>query len=218
MKNSKQISLSTSERILEAAGEVFAENGFRYATVRDICEKAGVNIAAVNYHFGDKERLYYSVLKYWRNVAFQKYPLDLRIDEHKKPEEHLRIFVRSFLFRILEEGRHSWFGKLVAREFIEPTKALDVLIEETIQPTFTFLSSVVQQMLEKSASEETIRFCCLSIVSQCLFFVYGKHIIKKLFHQDNLKTEEIESIADHITSFTLEGIKSLNRHVQGEGQ
>jgi TetR/AcrR family transcriptional regulator, regulator of cefoperazone and chloramphenicol sensitivity len=218
MENSKQISLGTRDRILDAAGEVFAEKGFRYATVRDICEKAGVNIAAVNYHFGDKEKLYYSVLKYWQEVAFQKYPLDLRIDENKTPEEHIRVFIRSFLFRILDEGRHSRFGKLVAREYMEPTKALDMLIEETIRPTFEFLSFVAQQMLEEPASEETIRFCCLSIVSQCLFFVYAKHIIRKLFHQDNFKTEEIELIADHITGFTLEAIKSLRRHVEGESK
>ncbi|MCX5804472.1 MAG: CerR family C-terminal domain-containing protein [Proteobacteria bacterium] len=218
MKSGKNISLSTRERILEAAGEIFAEYGFRNATVRDICEKANVNIAAVNYHFGDKEKLYYLVLEYWREVAFQKYPLDLKMDENKSPEEYLKAFIRSFLFRILEEGQSSWFGRLVAREYMEPTKALDMLIEDTIQPAFLFLSSVVQQLRGKPASEETTRFCCLSIVSQCLFFVYAKHVIKKLFHQDNFKTEEIESIADHISGFSLEAIKSLGGYVQGEGK
>jgi AcrR family transcriptional regulator len=212
MENINKINQNTRERILMAAGEVFAENGFRNATVRDICKKAGANIAAVNYHFGDKENLYISVLKYWREVAFQKYPLDLRIDEHKTPEEHIRLFIRSFLFRTLEEGQYSWFGKLVAKEYMEPTKALDILIQETIRPAFEFLSYVAQQILEKPASEETIRFCCLSIVSQCLFFVYAKHVIKKLFQQDKFSTEEIESIADHITRFSLEAIKSLGRH------
>lgn len=209
MENPNNISQNTKERILRAAGEVFAENGFKNATVRDICKKADANIAAVNYHFGDKENLYISVLKYWREVAFQKYPLDLRTDEHKTPEEHLGLFIRSFLFRTLEEGQYSWFGKLVAKEYMEPTKALDVLIEETIRPAFEFLSHIARQILEKPASEETIRFCCLSIVSQCLFFVYAKHVIKKLFHQDNFRTDEIESIADHITRFSLEAIKSL---------
>jgi TetR/AcrR family transcriptional regulator, regulator of cefoperazone and chloramphenicol sensitivity len=218
MENSNQISLSTRERILEAAGEVFAENGFRHATVRDICEKANVNIAAVNYHFGDKEKLYYSVLKYWREIAFEKYPLNLQIDEQKTPEEHIRVFIRFLLFRILEEGRHSWFGKLVAREYVEPTKALDMLIEETIEPTFVFLSSVVRQILDEPASEKRVRFCCLSIVSQCLFFVYAKHVIKKLFHQDSFMTEEIESIAEHITAFSLEAVKSLGRQIEGEGK
>ena len=56
------VSLETRRRLLDAAGEVFAEKGFAKATVREICQKAEANIAAVNYHFGDKEKLYAAVL------------------------------------------------------------------------------------------------------------------------------------------------------------
>ena len=46
------------QRIVDAAGEMFAERGFEATTVRDICQAAEANIAAVNYYFGDKQRLY----------------------------------------------------------------------------------------------------------------------------------------------------------------
>src|SRR5713101_107359 len=54
---------ATQGRVLEAAGQVFADKGFEGATVREICQKAGVNIAAVNYYFRDKERLYIEAVK-----------------------------------------------------------------------------------------------------------------------------------------------------------
>jgi len=54
----------TKERILRAAFEVFAKRGFHNTTVRDICQKADVNVAAINYYFNTKEKLYEEVCKY----------------------------------------------------------------------------------------------------------------------------------------------------------
>ncbi len=106
---------STRERILEAAGEVFAEVGFRCATVRRICERAGVNVAAINYHFRSKEELYYEVLKYWHEFAVKKYPPLLGVGEDAPAEEQLRAFILSLLLRMLDKGKPAWFGKVMAR-------------------------------------------------------------------------------------------------------
>ena len=54
---------ATRNKLLEAAGQVFAEHGYHSATVREICMRAGANVAAVNYHFGDKLELYTEVLR-----------------------------------------------------------------------------------------------------------------------------------------------------------
>ncbi len=217
MEDSENISLSTRERILEAAGEVFAEHGFSHATVREICRKAAVNVAAVNYHFRDKESLYLAALQHWRDEAFQKHPLELRMDEDQQPEACLAAFVQSFLFRILDKGRPSWFWKLVAKEWVEPTGALDVLVEETIRPHFLFLSSVVKRLINAETSEETVRLCCLSVISQCLFFVYAKAVIGKLFREVDFTAEKIEVVGEHITRFCLNAIKALGKDGGGGG-
>jgi AcrR family transcriptional regulator len=114
-------------------GEVFAERGFRAATVRDICQRVRANIAAVNYHFGDKERLYAAVLQFAQRRAREKYRPDL--EPHAAiAEERLHAFVRSFLLHIFGEGQPAWHGKLWSHEMIEPTRALDDLVENGDSP------------------------------------------------------------------------------------
>ena len=53
----------TRERLLRTAARLFADRGFKKVTVRDICRTARANVAAVNYHFGDKLGLYREVLQ-----------------------------------------------------------------------------------------------------------------------------------------------------------
>src|ERR1700677_1949623 len=94
----------TRRHLLEAAGEVFAEAGFRDATVREICRRAGANVAAINYHFGDKETLYLEVLRYAHGKALAKYPPLLDVPDDAPPEKKLRAFIHSLLLRIFDKG------------------------------------------------------------------------------------------------------------------
>src|SRR5262245_49952634 len=121
---------ATRQQLLEAAADVFADAGYRAATVREICERAGANIAAVNYHFGDKEKLYRAVLRDTYRAAVKKYPADFGLPPRATPEQRLRAFIHSLLLRIFSAGPSARHGKLMAREMIEPTGALDLVVKE----------------------------------------------------------------------------------------
>jgi AcrR family transcriptional regulator len=58
-----QLTVSTRDRILDTAERLFAEQGFHVATLRQITQEAGVNLAAVNYHFGSKQALLRAIFK-----------------------------------------------------------------------------------------------------------------------------------------------------------
>ena len=195
------------ERILEAAGEIFAECGFRGATVRKICERARVNVAAINYYFGGKEKLYTEVLRHWHDFAIIKYPLVLGMDEDAPVEAQLRAFIRSFLFRLLDKGKPAWFGKLMMREMTEPTRSFERLVKEIVRPRDKVLASIVQKMIGTPLSEEKIRLFCASIIGQCLYYYNARSIVTQLYHQDVSNPEEIERIADHIMQFSLRGLE-----------
>ena len=199
----------TRRLLLEAAGEVFAEVGFRSATVREICLRAGANIAAVNYHFGDKERLYAEVLRYSQTQALTKYPPNLGLKANAPAAEGLRAFVRSFLLRIFDEGPIAWHGKLMSREMIEPTEALGALIEEKIRPQSDQLQKIVRALLGGKPSPELVRLCGCSVVSQCLFYHHCRPVVQKLFPGQKFDAAGIEQLAGHITQFSLAALQQL---------
>ncbi len=200
----------TRRQLLEAAGAVFAEFGFRNATVREICRRAGANIAAVNYHFGDKETLYVEVLRYAHGRALAKYPPLLDVGGDAPPEERLRAFVKSFLLRIFDKGPDSWHGKLMSREMIEPSAAFDVLVEERMRPMAGLLWRIVADILDCPPNDERVRLCAFSIVSQCVFYHHCRPVVSRLFpKQPPLNPAGIERLADHITRFSLTAMKYL---------
>src|SRR5277367_7171795 len=89
----------TRTKLLDAAGQVFAESGFRSATVREICARAGVNIALVNYHFGDKLELYTEVLRY-SICASGNEIIHKAIDSAAPPGKAFRELIRAMLLKI----------------------------------------------------------------------------------------------------------------------
>ena len=66
----------TCSRLLEAATSVFAQRGYRDTTVAAIAKAAGCNAAAVNYHFGSKEKLYAAVWRAAFDTVQATYPMD----------------------------------------------------------------------------------------------------------------------------------------------
>ena len=206
----------TRTRILQAAAEIFADVGFEKATVRTICDRASVNVAAINYHFRDKENLYLEVLKYCKSIAFQQYSLGNEATKNDSPELRLREFIRFFFSCILDQGPTSLFGRLVSREYIEPTFALDMLVENTMRPTFVLLSEVVAELLGKKATEMDIRMCCASVVSQCVFYLFARHALNRLFPNEQFPGDYLETVIDHVTRFSLAAMKDFKESMKGE--
>src|SRR5271165_98819 len=122
----------TRDKILGAAGEVFAEQGFEGATIRAITQRASVNVAAVNYHFRDKAELYARLML---DACFARKVADeVMAQQIEKQEEKLRSIIFHWLEYMLDPDRPEWQRLLMAREMANPTTALDTLVENNIKP------------------------------------------------------------------------------------
>jgi len=197
---------ATRDALLDAAAAVFAEVGFQSATIRDICQRAGANIAAVNYHFGDKQALYTEVLKRSHLLALAKYPPDLGLAPDATPEQRLHAFVRSFLLRIFDQGPHSCHGRLMAREMVEPTAALDTLANDVIRPMAERLRGILRELLGPKVREPQLSLCAMSVVSQVTFYHNCRHMIARVMPGIALDERSVDQLAAHITAFSLAGL------------
>jgi AcrR family transcriptional regulator len=114
----------TRTRVLTAAARLFAANGFEKVTVREMCRAARANIAAVNYHFGDKAGLYREVLAQAIETMQATTDAARQAGEGGSSEFKLRAYIRVFLQRVIGEGHDTWIHQLMAHEIADPTPAL----------------------------------------------------------------------------------------------
>ncbi len=115
------------DRILLAAGPIFAAKGFQQATIREISRDAQCNVASINYHFGDKSRLYLQTLDLARNMRERQVPLPHWPDS-VTPDQKLLSFIELLLNRMVAMQTEPWQVKLLLREVMQPTDAAKHLV------------------------------------------------------------------------------------------
>jgi AcrR family transcriptional regulator len=194
---------STRDRLIAAAREVFAESGFKGATVREICRRAEVNVAAVNYHFNGKEALFMA--------ALELEPLENligRADAAKSAADRLAGFIHEFLIRLME-GYCTPHSQLIIRELLEPSPALDNIAREVIAPLHAHLNRLVREIAGDRLSPDSVRRCVFSIFGQCTYYRNSREMNRRIYPELQYDTEEIEATARQITEFSLAGIERL---------
>jgi AcrR family transcriptional regulator len=191
----------TKVRLLQAAGEEFAEKGYELARVRMICERAGANLAAINYHFGDKEQLYIEVLREAHRCG-----LDL-----EEPADHLELtaaellreFIHRFLGRLLAMNHpEDWQHRLMLREMIAPTPFSEVMIRETIRPRFETMKRIMAEICPE-ADDRRLNALAFSAIGQCLHYKMARRVTERLIGVDGYRQLDLDYLTDHISSFCL---------------
>ncbi len=192
---------SPKHRLLEAAGSAFASEGYAGAAVRDICQAAGANIAAVNYYFGDKERLYIEAVKYACQKSAEKFPMPewpVRTPAWKR----LTDFIRTFVNRLLDKENQPWQTQLIMREMAQPTSACAEWVHEYVEPLAETLKAILRELMPAGTPEDRLYQVGFSIVGQCLYYRQNRPIGMQLMGKERFERLTPEAIAKHICAFT----------------
>jgi len=199
----------TRDKLIEAAGQVFAERGYRAATIREICRRAGANVAAVNYTFGDKMSLYTEVLRHSMRAAGQAAAMSAALDSSLSPEGTIRGVIRARLMSLCQGPRPDWHIRLVMHEFSHPTPAMGRVVDEGMRPIYDRVRKAVAAIIGLPLDHETTRLSVNSIVGQILFYTFSQPVLARFHPELKLTPDQLDRIADHIADFSLAYLKKV---------
>jgi len=203
----KEPDSGTKARLLAAAREHFARRGVKEATVREICAQAGANVAAVNYHFGGKDKLFMAVLMDFLEKAQAKYPVHMGLAPGSPPQDRLKAYIRSLLYRLMGDGDpvNEKLGQLLSAEFIEPSENFDIVADRYITPHHEVLLDILRDLLPK-AEARVIPLCAAGVVGHCLLFDNAKQFIRRQYPEIALEALGVELVADFVYRYAQAGI------------
>jgi AcrR family transcriptional regulator len=216
MKVQRKDAVRTKKSLLAAASQVFSKKGFRDATIAEICEQAGANFAAVNYHFRDKETLYREAWRYSFSESVKAHPPDGGVNDSAPPEDRLRGQVTALLHRISDENNKEFL--FVQKELANPTGLLDEVMKEEIRPLHEKMESVVHKLLGPRCSDMQVRFSAISIISQCINPAVAMKGRKEMREGKDSPpgVDDIEAYSNHVVKFSLAGIGAIREEAEEE--
>jgi TetR/AcrR family transcriptional regulator, regulator of cefoperazone and chloramphenicol sensitivity len=209
LKGSPVHSAATREKLVDSAGPIFAEKGYYSATVREICKRAGANVAAVNYHFKDKLGLYEEVLMHCKRASHVD-QMRAALEQTGSPEDILRDVIRARVQGLRKNAMPSWQLRIFAHELADPTPALSRMINRVSRPIFERLLELIAKIIGMPAHATKTRLCAHSVMGQILFYVFAGPVLERFSPDMKMTDEMLEQIANHIADFSLAYLREVS--------
>lgn len=196
----------TRQRLIEAAGQVFADKGFQAATIRDICDRAKANIAAVNYYFGDKQKLYNETVQHAHCLRTADEAPNWPADS--SAEDKLRGFIGMMMASMWDHERPTWELEIVMHEMAHPTEACVELVRSYIGPKFELLMQIVGEFVPAETPAVERHLLAFSIVAQCLLYRFHRPVGRLLIGESEYASFTVEQLAEHVARFSIAGLRA----------
>lgn len=199
---------ATKTRILEAAGELFAATGYAETSNKDIAARAQVDLASINYHFGNRSGLYQAVLA----AAYGQLPgvANLRqlVGSESPPESKLRVLIEQLVAQAMQEPQ-AWQLRVFAREVLAPSSHLLVLFQDEALPKMLLVKQLLSEITGIPAEDPAVTRCQVSVITPCLMLLVGGRTfpgpLKEVFQMPS------QAIASHLYQFAMGGLGAIAR-------
>jgi AcrR family transcriptional regulator len=209
MRMDKREHATTKELILDTAERLFAERGLDATSVRDITGAAGVNLGAITYHFGTKQRLIEAMFNRHFGPFVQR-TLKLIEEAEQKPasiEALLEALMRPMVEGSFCAGKRNFtFMRLMGRCQSEPSHEIQHLIRSHMQPIFSCFTTAVQRVLPGLPSEEL--FWRIQFITGAMYRALLVSSREDLPVPKNVKKLDAEGLVRRLVAFGAQGMKA----------
>ncbi len=193
---------ATRARLLESAGELFAEQGYAETTGKAIAARANADIASINYHFGNRDGLYRAVLVEAHRHFVRLETLDEIAAMNIPASEKLRELIAMILTNF--GGSQHWSARVLMRELVSPSSNFEVLRREELPPKLTVALGIISEITGIPSGDPALFYCFLSTAAPCAVLVLSGTV---QLAQDRPQLP-VQDLIDHLHRFTLAGLQA----------
>ena len=214
-KESSASGADTRERLFQAGLVLFGRHGFDGVTTRALAEAAGVNLAAIPYHFGGKEGVYAAVAEHVVNtcgtemldVIAEVLPRGERPSTPPEATQRLRTLITGVIRVITRSPTRTLYGSFIVREQLQPGAAFEMLYERLfchVHGAVAELVGIIQDSPADAAHTIMQAHACLGMALS--FGANREVILRRLGMEEGYTPEIIEQICNTVADMTEQAI------------
>lgn len=210
-RNARADGARTRARIIESAGQLFGSAGFAETTSKAIASHAGVDLASINYHFGNRDGLYKAVLAEAHRRLINLEELQRIASSDTAAPQRLRELIELIVSRAM--GPTGWNAHVLARELLSPSSHLDVLFEEEMPPKFRNVAGILGEISGIPVDDPALIRCAISVGAPCAVLFVARRTESPLARQ--IERLPQAALVQHLLTFALGGLEAVGREYRG---
>ena len=197
---------ATRERILEAAGELFAADGYAQTTAKAVADRAEVGLSLINYYFGGREGLYRAVLIEAHRRLGKLSELRELADSKLPATVKLRVLIYG-LVRPATKREPGWHINVLGKEIFAPSANFPVLFEAEVPPKLAIIKQILSDITAIPVDDPALVRCVISVLAPCsMLLVAARGAPGPL---DQVRRMPREAIINHLHTYALAGLEAI---------
>lgn len=198
---------ATYYRIIDHAGPIFAEKGFALATGKAICEEAGVNAAAINYHFGSIDELYVAVLDRVANRLMDLDNLEAAINTQPDPVMKLSVLMEPIVDMLVHDSELGWMARLAGHEIVSSSMKSPILTHR-LEQLGRLVINIIQALSSMPRDDVRLPLMAASFLGSLQWlFMADRTLIARMFPGLRFSETNRDELHANLLKFALAGIK-----------